>query len=52
MEWRRDFIRDYPERDVPQFGFIVYPGTERFPFDDVTDAIGLAALAKALQSAR
>jgi hypothetical protein len=30
----------------------VYPETERFPLDDVTDAIGIDALAKALQSAK
>jgi predicted AAA+ superfamily ATPase len=36
----------------PRKRFIVYPGTERFPLDDVTDAIGVVALAKALQSAR
>ena len=29
--------------------FIVYAGTERFPLDDTTDAIGVAALAKALR---
>lgn len=34
----------------PQKRFVVYPGTERFPLDDVTDAIGVVALAKALQS--
>jgi uncharacterized protein len=32
----------------PQRRFIVYPGTERFPLDQNTDAI--SALAKALQS--
>jgi predicted AAA+ superfamily ATPase len=34
----------------PQKRFVVYPGTERFPLDDITDAIGVVALAKALQS--
>ena len=33
----------------PQQRFIVYAGTERFPLDDTTDAIGVAALAKALR---
>jgi hypothetical protein len=28
----------------------VYPGTERFPLDDKTDAIGVIELANALQS--
>jgi hypothetical protein len=32
--------------------FVVYPGSERFPLDDRTDAIGVVALAKALQSVR
>ena len=36
----------------PRKRFIVYPGTERFPLDGVTDAIGVVALAKALQSAK
>lgn len=36
----------------PQKRFVVYPGPERFPLDDVTDAIDLVGLAKALQSAR
>src|SRR5580658_4674722 len=36
----------------PQRRFVVYPGTERFPLDDTTDAIGVVALAKALQSAK
>jgi predicted AAA+ superfamily ATPase len=36
----------------PRKRFIVYPGTERFPLDAVTDAIGMVALAKALQAAR
>jgi len=30
----------------------MYPGTERFPLDENTDAIGIVALAKALQAAR
>jgi predicted AAA+ superfamily ATPase len=34
----------------PEKRFIVYPGTERFPLDGDTDAIGIVALAKALQS--
>ena len=34
----------------PQKRFVVYPGTERFPLDDFTDAISVVALAKALQS--
>ncbi|MGH9659064.1 MAG: DUF4143 domain-containing protein, partial [Bryobacteraceae bacterium] len=34
----------------PQKRFVVYPGTERFPLDDITDAIGAVALARALQS--
>ena len=37
---------------VPQKRFVVYPGTERFPLDDITDAIGVVALAKALQSVK
>src|SRR6266852_2336430 len=37
---------------VPQKRFVVYPGTERFPLDDTTDAIGVVALAKALQSVK
>jgi predicted AAA+ superfamily ATPase len=36
----------------PQKRFVVYSGTERFPLDDITDAIGVVALAKALQSAK
>ena len=32
--------------------FVVYPGTERFPLDDLTDAIGVVELAKELQSLR
>ncbi len=36
----------------PQKRFVVYPGTERFPLDDITDAIGVVALAKALRSAK
>jgi len=36
----------------PQERFVVYPGTERFPLDNSTDAIGVVALAKALQSVK
>ncbi|MGD0901587.1 MAG: hypothetical protein ABR924_01470 [Terracidiphilus sp.] len=36
----------------PQKRFYVYPGSERFPLDDKTDAIGVVELAKALQSAK
>ena len=36
----------------PQKRFVVYPGTERFPLDDTTHAIGVVALAKALQSVK
>jgi predicted AAA+ superfamily ATPase len=32
----------------PKRRFLVYPGTERFPLDDSTDAIGVVELAKAL----
>ena len=35
----------------PQRRFIVYPGNERFPLDDETDAIGVVGLAKVLQAA-
>jgi hypothetical protein len=34
----------------PQKRFYVYPGTERFPLDDKTNAIGVVELAKALQA--
>ena len=34
----------------PQKRFYVYPGTERFPLDNRTDAISVVKLAKALQS--
>jgi predicted AAA+ superfamily ATPase len=34
----------------PNKRFIVYPGEDRFSLDDDTDAIGVVALAKALQS--
>jgi len=34
----------------PRGRFCVYPGTERSPFDDRTDAISVVELAKALQS--
>jgi hypothetical protein len=36
----------------PKKRFVMYPGTERFPLDENTDAIGIVALAKALQAAR
>jgi len=36
----------------PQKRFIVYPGGERFPLDDATEAIGVVELAKALQGVR
>jgi hypothetical protein len=41
-----------PTRQSPSNRFVVYPGTERFPLDDITDAIGVIALAKALQSVK
>jgi hypothetical protein len=34
----------------PSQRFVVYPGTERFPLDDSTDAIGIADLARLLQA--
>jgi predicted AAA+ superfamily ATPase len=34
----------------PSKRFLVYPGAERFPLDEFTDAIGVGALAKELQS--
>jgi len=34
----------------PKKRFLVYPGTERFPLDDRTDAISVVELAKSLQS--
>lgn len=34
----------------PQRRFLVYPGTERFPLDEDTDAIGVVALAQALRA--
>ena len=34
----------------PQQRFYVYPGSERFPLDDRTDAIGVVELARVLQS--
>jgi hypothetical protein len=34
----------------PQKRFYVYPGTERFPLDVRTDAIGVVELARAFQS--
>lgn len=36
----------------PKKRFVVYPGTEQFPLDHSTDAIGVVALAKAIQSAK
>ena len=36
----------------PERRFVVYPGTERFPLDDVMDAIGVVAMAKELLSVR
>lgn len=36
----------------PQKRYVVYPGSDRFPLDESTDAIGIVALATALQSAR
>ncbi|MGA2128034.1 MAG: ATP-binding protein [Xanthobacteraceae bacterium] len=35
----------------PTKRFVVYPGEERFSLDDETDAVGVTALARALQSA-
>jgi hypothetical protein len=35
----------------PQRRFLVYSGSERFPLDDMTDAIGLVELAERLQEA-
>jgi hypothetical protein len=32
--------------------FVVYPGTDRFPLDENTEAIGVAALARLLQSVK
>jgi len=34
----------------PKKRFVVYPGSERFALDDDTDAIGVVALARILQS--
>ena len=34
----------------PEKRFLLYPGTDRFPLDNNTDAIGVVALAKMLQS--
>jgi predicted AAA+ superfamily ATPase len=34
----------------PQRRFLVYPGTERFPLDETTDAIGVISLAQALRA--
>jgi len=36
----------------PQKRFVVYPGNERFPLDEKTEAIGVVALAKALQAVK
>jgi predicted AAA+ superfamily ATPase len=36
----------------PKKRFVVYPGTERFPLDDKTDAIGIVELAKLVQAAK
>ena len=36
----------------PAKRFLVYPGTERFPLDEFTDAIGVVALANELQSVK
>jgi predicted AAA+ superfamily ATPase len=36
----------------PQKRFVVYPGSERYPLNDTTDAIGVVALAKELQAAK
>jgi len=36
----------------PKERFVVYPGTERFSLDDQTDAIGVIALAHALQTVK
>jgi predicted AAA+ superfamily ATPase len=36
----------------PQKRFVVYPGRERYPLNDTTDAIGVVALAKELQAAK
>ena len=36
----------------PKKRFVVYPGTERFPLDEFTDAIGIVGLMRELQSAR
>ncbi len=35
----------------PERRFIVYPGTERYPLDERTEAIGVVELAKLLQAA-
>lgn len=46
-----DLLKQTGESLDPQKRFVVYPGSERFPLDDITDAIGVVALAKALPSA-
>ena len=33
-------------------GVLVYPGTERFPLDEITEAIAVVALANELQSVK
>jgi len=40
-----------PDGIVANYRFCVYPGAERFPLDDRTDAIGVVELAKALSAA-
>jgi uncharacterized protein len=37
---------------APARRFLVYPGTERFPLDEATEAIGVVALANELQSVK
>jgi predicted AAA+ superfamily ATPase len=36
----------------PQKRFVVYPGKDRFPLDEKTDAISVIALAKVLRTAK
>ena len=36
----------------PEKRFVVYPGTERFPLDDLAEAIGVVELAKSLRALR
>ena len=49
-----EMARHYPKgADLkPKKRFVVYPGTERFPVDEKTDAIGVVELAKLLQSVK